>query len=410
MSSLKPAPAPGKPRIFYGYIIVVCTFLTLLVVLGGNGFFGIFFKPVSEEFHWSRAATAAAFSLNSLLGGFAGMIMGKLNDRFGPRLVVTLCVILVGAGFMLMSVINSLWHLFFFYGVLIGLGMAGAYVPMLSTVARWFSSRLSLMSGIVLTGMSIGELIAAPVASSLIQNYGWRDSYLILGAIILMVSVAAAQFMKRDPSTMGLKPYGENQCEQPSAVSGVTLKEAMATRQFWIVAAIEFAFGFILMTVLVHLVPHVTDLSIPISTAAAIMAVCAGASIPGRLILGPAGDRLGNRAIFLIGFFLMAGSLTWLIFIRDALPLFFCAAVFGFSFGGMESSESPIAAWLFGIRNHGLIFGSLVLSFTIGAAIGPFLTGYIFDTFNSYLAAFIIMGVLAMIGFTLTATLKPLVK
>lgn len=385
-------------------------FITMLVVLGGNGFFGTFFKPVSEEFHWSRATTAAAFSLNSLIAGLAGIFMGKLNDRFGPRLVITLCGILVGAGFMLMSQVNNLWQLFFFYGVLIGLGMSGTYVPTLSTITRWFSTRLSLMSGIVLIGLSVGELIAAPVASSLIQQHGWRDSYWMIGAIILVVSVAAAQFMRRDPSTMGLKPYGEKQEGQSSVVTGVSLKEAMVTRQFWTVAAMEFVFGFILMTVLVHLVPHITDLNIPISSAAAIMAVCAGASIPGRLILGQAGDRMGNRAIFLIGYFLMAGSLIGLIFVKDSIPLSFCAIVFGFAFGGMEASESPIVAWLFGIRNHGLIFGSLVLAFTIGGALGPFLTGYIFDTFNSYLMAFIIMGVLAITGFALTATLRPLIK
>ena len=382
-----------------------------MVVLGGIGFFGVFFKPVSEEFHWSRAATSAAFSLSSLLGGISGIFIGKLNDRFGPRLVITACGILVGTGFMLMSAINQLWQLFFFYGVLIGMGMSGGYVPTLSTIARWFTTRLTLMSGIVLIGLSVGELAAAPVSNSLIEHYGWRESYLILGAIILVISVLSAQFMKRDPSTMGLKPYGENHLpDQSNEISGVTLREAIVTRQFWTVIAMEFAFGFILMTILVHLVPHVTDLKIPMSTAAAIMAVTGGASIPGRITLGLAGDRLGNRAIFIIGFILMAVCMVWLIFIQDTLSLFFCAAVFGFAYGGVESSESPITAWLFGIKNHGVIFGSLVLAFTVGGAIGPFLAGYIFDSLKSYQAAFIIMAVLGIIGFILTTTLKPLIK
>jgi MFS family permease len=408
MSTGQRAPSPAKPKIFYGYIIVASAFFIMIVLLGGNGFFGVFFKPVSEEFHWSRAVTSAAFSLSSLMGGVSGIFIGKLNDRFGPRLVITVCGILVGAGFMLMSVINQLWQLFFFYGVLIGLGMSGGYVPTLSSIARWFSSRLNLMSGIVLIGLSIGELAAAPVANSLIDRYGWRESYLILGGVILVISILAAQFMKRDPSIIGLKPYGER--GQPKQDSGVTLREALVTRQFWTVIAMEFVFGYILMTILVHLVPHVTDLKISMSTAAAIMAVTGGASIPGRITLGLAGDRLGNRAIYTMGFILMAICMVWLIFIKDTLSLYFCAALFGFAYGGMESSESPITVWLFGIKNHGLIFGTLVLAFTIGAAIGPFVTGYIFDFSGSYQTAFIMMAVLSIMGLILTLTLKPLRK
>jgi len=411
MTDRPAAPSLVKFKIFYGYIIVASLFFVMMVILGGNGCFGVFLKPISDEFNWSRATVSAAFSLNSLLSGIFGIYAGKLNDRFGPRLLLTICGILVGGGFLLMSVIHQIWQLFFFYGVLIGLGMSGGYVPTLSTVARWFTARRSLMSGIVLIGLSIGTLAAAPVSNSLIVHYGWRQAYLILGAFILVVAVIAAQFLKREPATLKLKPYGENlPYGQPNVTLGVTLREALITRQFWTIICMEFAFGAVLMTVLVHLVPHVNDLKIPMSTAAAVLAVASGVSIAGRLTLGPAADRLGNRAIYMIGFLLLSACLIWLIFIKDTLSLFICAGLFGLAYGGVDSSESPILAWLFGIKNHGLIFGSSTLSFTIGAAIGPFLAGYIFDTWKSYQAAFIIMAVLSLLGFVLTASLKPLPK
>ena len=289
--------------------------------------------------------------------------------------------------------------------------MSGGYVPTLSTVARWFTARRSLMSGIVLIGLSIGNLLAAPVSNSLIESYGWRQSYLILGALILFFSVVAAQFLKREPSTMGLQPYGEHRIDNKSqAASGLTLGEAIITRQFWTVIAMEFIFGFLLITLFVHLVPHITDLKIPMSTAAAIMAVSGAGSILGRVTLGPAGDRLGNRAVYMIGFILLSAGLVWLVFIRDTISLFFYAGVFGWAYGGIESSESPIVAWLFGIKHHGLIFGSLTLAFTIGAAVGPFLAGYIFDSLRSYQTDFILMAILGIIGFILTASLKPFLK
>jgi len=168
--------------------------------------FGVFFKPVLTEFGWTRAITSGAFSLSMFMEGLVGIVMGGLNDRLGPRMVLTLCGFLLGLGCLLISQISAIWQLYLFYGVIMGIGMSGAWVPLSSTIARWFVKRRSMMSGIVLTGTNLGALIAPPVANRLISAYDWRISYIIMGSVVLVVILLGARLLRRDPSQMGQCP------------------------------------------------------------------------------------------------------------------------------------------------------------------------------------------------------------
>ena len=234
-----------------------------------------------------------------------GIVMGFLTDRLGPRLVMTISCFLLGMGYLLMSQVSSIWQLYLFYGVIVGTGMGGAWVPLLSTVARWFAKRRGMMTGIVLTGTGIGTLVLSPAASWLISVYNWRVSYLILGSLVLVVGILAAQFLKRDPARMGQVPYGEKEVREPGIevyASGYSLGEAVRTRQFWVFLAMELFFGLFVFSVMVHIVPHAIDLGISSTSAAAILAASGALNISGRVILGGTGDRIGNKQVFLICF------------------------------------------------------------------------------------------------------------
>jgi MFS family permease len=171
--------------------VVGAALIIMAVMYGAYNSFGIFFKPVLTDFNWTRAVTSGGLSLSWIVHGLLGIIMGRLTDRFGPRVVLTICGFLLGLGYLLMSQIGTVWQLYLFYGVIIGAGMGGSWVPIVSTVARWFVKRRNLMTGIVLSGVSIGTLIGAPVASRLISAYDWRMSYVIVGGIVLVVAVLA---------------------------------------------------------------------------------------------------------------------------------------------------------------------------------------------------------------------------
>ena len=304
------------PRFFYGYIVVIAAFFILLISFGVHNSFSIFFNPLITEFGWSRAMTSGAFSLSMIMYGVLSIAMGGLTDRFSPRLVVTFCGVLLGLGYLLISQLNAIWQLYLFFGVIVGIGMSGVWVPQMSSVARWFVKRRSLMTGIVVAGTGISQLITPLVVSRLITIYDWRLSYAILGGVILIVMVLAAQFLRRDPAQMGQLPYGENERKQQelkSETKGLSFKEGVKTIQFWVAFMILFCSGFWFSAIMVHFVPHAIDLRIPAVSAANILAVMGGISILGNYVLGGVGDRIGNRKVFIIGFILLAASLFWLV-------------------------------------------------------------------------------------------------
>jgi len=159
-------PDTRNPKLFYGYIIVAAAFV-MLTVMGGTYYsFGVFFTPLLTEFGWTRAMTSGAFSLSILLEGVLGIVMGKATDRWGPRMVITLCGFLLGLGYLLMPQISALWHFYLLYGVIIGIGLGGLWVPPVSIVIRWFAKRRNTMTGIAIAGTGVGGLITPPLASS----------------------------------------------------------------------------------------------------------------------------------------------------------------------------------------------------------------------------------------------------
>jgi len=402
-----------EPRFFYGYIVVIAAFFIMVMSWAAYNSFGIFFTPLLEEFGWNRAVTSGAFSLSIFIYGILGIVVGALNDRFGPRVVLTFCGILLGLGYLLMSQISALWHLYLLLGVIIGIGMSGVWVPLLSTVTKWFVKRRTLMTGIVIAGIGIGGLIGPPIISRLIATYDWPPSYIILGIAVLLFVVISTQFLRRDPNQTRQLPKGESEGNYQTAKSvtnSFTFKEAVKTTQFWIVAGMFFCFGFGSFAIAVHIVPHAIDLKISPISAASILAARSAIGILGNYILGATADRIGNRQIFIIGFVMTSIAFFWLSLAEEEWMLYLFIVVFGFACGGMGPSESPLTAWLFGIRSHGLIYGVVHVGFTIGAAAGPFVTGYLFDLTGGYQLAFLTCAAFGVIGLILAVILRPTTK
>jgi len=405
-------PDNREPKFFYGYVVVLAAFFIVLLMFGTLYTFGVFFKPVSTEFDWTSAATSGAFALYMILHGALYIVTGRLNDRFGPRMVMTACGLFLGLGYLLMSQISAIWQLYLFYGVIIGIGMSGGFVPLVSTVSRWFVKRRGLMTGIVLAGIGMGTVIMPPVASWLISTYGWRTSYMMIGIIALVFIVLAAQFLRRDPGQMGQLPYGENGLPEKGLdlqARGFSVQEAIHTRQFWIVCATGFCSLFCIQAVMVHIVPHATELGISATIAANILAVIGGLSIAGRIIIGSVGDRIGNKPAVIFSLILLSVALLWLQLAKEVWMLYLFAAIFGFAYGGWVALISPIVAELFGLSSHGITLGIIAFGFTIGGAIGPVLAGSIFDITSSYYLAFLVCATMSVIGVILALLLTQLV-
>lgn len=315
-----------------------------------------------------------------------------------------------------MSRINAPWQLYLFYGVIGGIGLSGMDVLPLSTVARWFVKRRGVMTAILKIGSGVGMWVLPLVATRLIANYGWRDAYIYLGIVVLVVIVVAAQFLRRDPARKGLLPYGADETDEAGADSprrreeGFSLREAMRTSQFRILSAMYAIALFCGSTMLVHIAPHAVDLGFTPASAAGVLSTIGGVSIAGRAVMSIAGDRIGMRRAVIICSIVLLVGLVWLQFASELWMLYLFAALYGFSHGGFFTVLSPLVADLFGLSSHGAIFGGVFFSATIGGAVGPMLAGRIFDVTGGYQLAFLICGVASAAVLILSLFLRPLQK
>ncbi|MFW6151009.1 MAG: MFS transporter [Chloroflexota bacterium] len=400
---------PGRrPRFFYGYVIGALGFFIQAIFWGTYRSFGLFFNPLLNEFGWTRAELSTAASIGWLLIGFVNIPTGALTDRFGPRITLTACGFFFGLGYILLWQLHALWQLYLFYGFIMAIGMSGADIIPLSTIARWFASKRGTFTGISKIGTGLGMMAVPLLAGQFITGYGWRSAYAILGTAALVTLVGMAQFLRRDPSRMGQQPYGARRHEPSASHSGeegMLLKQAYRTRQFWTLAAAFLCLVFCAETVMVHTVPHAVDQGISATSAAAILSVIGGASIVARSIMGFVADRIGAKRAMLICYLPLISALFWLQS-TDALWMFYVfAALYGFSHGGFFTLISPTIAQLFGTVSHGAIFGIILASGAVGGAGGPFMAGRLFDIYGTYRIPFLIIALLAIAALLLTLSL-----
>lgn len=403
-----------RSRYFYGYNIVAAGFITQAVCIGAMFTYGLFFKELEQAFGWSRAVLSGASSLAFLVMGAMGFVAGTLNDRIGPRIILTLSGISLGLGYALMSRMQLPWQLYLLYGLFVGIGFSTHDVITLSTVARWFHRKRGMMSGVVKVGTGAGQLVVPMLVAALIAQAGWRQAYLYIGVLTMGALVAAAQLMKRDPVDSGLRPDGDHPMDpdqkQAATVPSLTLGEAARTLPFWNLCIAEFMIFSCMLTTIVHIVPHARDKGLDPAVAAAVLSTIGGVSMLGRITMGTANDRIGGKKSLIIGFLILITALLWLQVANSAWMLFLFAVMYGFTHGALFTVMSPTIAEYFGTEFHGQIFGMVLFCGTLGGSVGPLLAGFIFDLTGAYRAAFIVLTLMALMGLVLIALLKPMVK
>lgn len=397
-------------KFFYGYIILIASFLSLLIVYGAQYSFGVFLKPVLTDFGWSRALTAGAYSMNFVFFALWSILAGRLVDKFNPRLVMTFYGLVVAASYFLMSQISEAWHIYLIYGICLSLGNAGIYITVSSIIVRWFiHKRVGLATGILGSGIGVGVTFMPPLASFLISDYDWRVSYIAIALIALIIPVIA-QFLKRDPATAEKLKQATDEVQVSNSLissQGFSVSQALRTRQLWMICIIFFIATACVQTVLVHIVAYATDAGITATIAATILSVIGIASTISKVGAGGALDRLKGKTILIIVFILLLASFLMLQLPAVIGLLYFFAAVFAAGYGGYSVSQSPTIAEYFGLRSHGTLFGISQAMAGLGCAAGSFFSGLVFDTTGSYNLAFIGCAVLCVLGMMLTIILKP---
>lgn len=402
------APKKARPRLYYGWVIVFASLAIMTVAVGLHQSFGIFLKPLLQDFGWTRAQTAGAFSLGNIIQGASAIVIGLMANRFGPRRLIALSGILLGVSYVLVARVTVLWQLYIYYSLLQGVARGAHFNPMVATLARWFTQRRGLALGLVLAGGGIGTVLFPVLGNYLIQHFNWRTAFIVFGIISGGIFIAAALLYRASPREMGLLPYGEKAEASPGqggvvAVSaardrgkeeGISIGQAMRTRSFWLLALNGGLSSFAVNVVFVHLVAYATDVNIPATVAASFISVLGIFNIIGKLGMGIFSDRYGIKLALIICFALGAVMMLWVSQASAVWMFILFSAAFGFAYAGWIPLFPGMAAHLFGLRSLEAVVGFQTAGNNLGGAAGAFLAGYIFDVTQSYKLAFLLAAAL----------------
>ena len=398
-------------RMFYGWVIIIAGFG--MFMLGGGLLmhaFGTYVKLLEADFGWSRTELSIAFSMQRIESGFLGPIQGWMVDRYGPRAVMLIGMVLFGFGFIAFSFIDSL---LWFYVVFVIMATGQSFGSMMSlsvSLVTFFRRRRGLALGIVGTGMATGGLLQPLVVAGL-EAWGWRQMAFVSGIIILVVGLPLAALVRHRPQELGLLPDGDEP-GRPAGANGAseggpryleevsfTAREAMRTRSFWLLS-VGHAAG--LMTVgamLVHFVPHVTEeLDVSLGTAAQMVTLMTAMLVIGMVGSGWLGDRIDKRAIIVVA---MLGHLVAMLLLAWAsavLLVALAAAIQGVSWGARGPLTQALRADYFGTASFGKIMGFSSMIIMMGMTIGPLAAGAVYDLTGSYTPAFIFMAIVVGLG------------
>ena len=402
-----------KSKIFYGWYIVIAGSLAMALSSGINYHgFGNLFLPLSKEFGWSRTRISTVFSLARLENGILGPIDGYLIDKFGPRIVILVGVPIMSVGYILLSKVDSFlsFSLVYILGVTVGSGTL--HTPIQTAVANWFNKKRGLAFGVMWSGVGIGGLLV-PFYGWLIQAYGWRDTSIIIGFVILLVGVSCGILMRHNPYQYGDYPDGmkpSNDTEEALTHhdnESYTVKEALSTSSFWLLTMATGLRILVTSGVSLHLVPFFVDLGISPVAAAGFAGSVGIMSIPGRFGLSTIGDYINKRYILVICMFSLSLG-VFLLSIMDSLTGVILALIlYSSSQGGSAVIPNALMADYFGIKHYGTIMGFRSILVTFGVIAGPIISGVAFDNYGSYKFAFMFFAFINLIAFVMVIFSLP---
>ena len=387
MEQLNP-PGVDSPR---AWLTAASAFTACFTLFGVAYSFGAFFKPMGAEFGASRVPTSAVFSITAAVYNLLGAPAGHLSDRYGPRPVLLAGAFAMGVGLVLTSLIDRLWLGYLTYGLGVGVGVACCYVPALAMVGGWFVRRRNTALGIAVAGVGCGALVA-PAAAALIQRYGWRHTYVILGVASALLLSVCAMFSARPPVHL--------HAARPRLGAAVRTPNFLMLYISTILSTISIYVPYVYLPEFAH--DHGTGQV----AAAALVAVIGGASVAGRLGLGTIADRMGIVSLYkactlVLGLsyvvWIVTGAYAWLVVF---------ALVMGGAYGGMVALAPAVVAELFGVQGLGAVLGTLYTSSGISALVGPPLAGLVIDRTGSYGCAAVFAGLASVVGYLVIVPLR----
>jgi MFS family permease len=403
-------------KFFYGYWIVVAGFVTLTMSNGLAWYgFSVMNTPIADEFGWSRGEVALGFTFLAVAMAVISPFVGRLTDNRGPRQVLIIGTVVLSLSLLLLSRTSSLWN---YYLLHLGLGMAMALlgaVPISVIISNWFHRLRGTMQGISFVGIGFGGVVFGPlIGNYLIPNFGWRGAYVVLGLLSAIIMTLVIVFIvKNNPRDKGLTPYGaeatkitDDYKSEAVKIPGLTLRETLGMSAFWLIALTFAIYGIGLTGSIQNLVSILTSQEFTAGQAAFVIGIIGLFSAAGKFAFGYLGDRIDPKYNTAIAYALTALSLIALAVARSIHHLWLYGVLVGLGMGGWAPNTAALTANYFGLKQYGLILGTIHLIFMSAEAAGPALVALAFERSNTYHSILIILSILCAVTIPLIISIK----
>ncbi len=443
----------ARSPIFYGWYVLAAGFFALFVSMGARNGFGVFVVPMEGELGWSRSEISFAIAIGILVNGLSQPFLGRLYDRYGARIVISLSLLTLGLATILLALTSnfgtnfaiglrvgdflniqltaSLFYLIAIYGFIMSTASSGAsLVTVHAVLAKWFYRRRGIVLSISTAAMSVGGLILTPFAAILIRWQDWRAAWFVLGALVLVLALPMMAFFMRDkPEDMGEAPDGDRAAPAPSSAGGSrsaapprqraapleseNWRDSFKSPPIWQLSGAYFVCGVTTLIISTHYVPFAIEMGITPTVAALAFGFMQGLNVVGVLIVGVLADKFSRKnllgTIYFIRFFayvtLVAPGVLNSAFgmsVPPSIGIWCFAALAGMSWVATPPLTSSLTADIYGLRNLGTLGGFTTFAHQIGGSASVLVAGVLRDLTGAYYLPFGLAG-LTLLGATVAS-------
>lgn len=391
--------------------LVATAGVLLHLMLGSTYAWSVYRNPIMKVTHWDQSSVAFAFSLAIFCLGISAAYMGKLVEKFGPRITGSVSAILYASGNIITGLAISqkeLWLLYLGYGILGGLGLGAGYITPVSTIIKWFPDKRGLATGLAIMGFGFASLLTSPIAQYLISHQGLVETFYILGTVYFLVMITVSQFIKR--------PTSDESCELASRVvdvkkadltSGMTANEALKTYHFyvlWIVFFINIACGLGLISVIAPMAQDMAGMSA--QQAAVVVGLMGIFNGFGRLLWAGLSDYIGRPITFIVLFSVNIAMSLVLMFLHIPILFITAMAILMTCYGAGFSLIPPYLSDVFGAKELAALHGYILTAWAMAALFGPMLLSISYQLSGSYVTTLLLFTILYTLALGIAWWLK----
>lgn len=366
--------------------------------------FGVFLTVLCEEFQWSRGQVSLAFGMATLSAILSMPVTGRVADRIGARRPILLCTAIFGALFASLSMLpGKLWVLYTIFLLLGFVGPGTSAVPHASVISRWFNERRGLALGVAMCGTAFGGVIWPSATQGLLDRFGWRSTYALMGGGVLLIAIPLLLAFLKDPAASVSSVETNASNESAGESTGMTAARARRSGLLWMLIAVYFIVAASIQACMIHLVPMLKDRGMSPTNAAVAASVMGAASMAGRLGTGYLLDLLPAARVPVLAFGCVA---TGIFLLATGIGAYPAAILIGFGYGAESATIPYLVSRYFGMRSFGEIYSYLFITVPVGGALGPAVMGLGYDRWGSYQLILLGWGIATVLSAALLLRLK----